>query len=309
MASKVLFLGFVVSAEGLQVDESKIEVIRKWPTPTTTTEARSFHGLASFYRRFIPHFSSVTAPITDCMKREHFTWTLEAEQAFQEIKRRLTTPPILALPDFTQPFELHADASKVGIGAVLSQQGKPIAYFSEKLSGAQARYSAYDAEFYAVVQAIKHWRHYLVHTEFVLYTDHEALKHLQSQDKVSARHASWIAYLQSFTFVVKHTSGVTNKVADALSRRRNVLTHMRVKVPWVSSFSELLQEDPFFASILDKINTGEKTEFILHEGFLFKGNCLCIPECSWRLKIIQELHGEGHVGRDRTTQLVQSSYF
>jgi hypothetical protein len=84
---------------------------------------------------------------------------------------------------------------------------------------------------------------------------------------------------------------------------------MIVKVPWVSSFSKLLQADPFFASILDKINTGEKTEFVLHEGFLFKGNCLCIPKCSWCLQIIQELHGEGHVGRDRTTQLVQSSYF
>ena len=91
----------------------------------------------------------------------------------------MTTAPILVLPDFQLLFELHTDASKVGIGGVLSQQGRPIAYFSEKLSGAKMRYSTYDVEFYAVVQAVKHWRHCLFQTEFVLYTDHEALKHLQ----------------------------------------------------------------------------------------------------------------------------------
>ncbi|PKI42324.1 hypothetical protein CRG98_037295 [Punica granatum] len=92
------------------------------------------------------------------------------------------------------------------------------------------RYNTYDVEFYAVVQAIKHWRHYLFHKEFILYTDHEALKHLQSQDKVSARHASWVAYLERFTFVVKHKSGVTNRVAYALSRRRSILNKMTVEV-------------------------------------------------------------------------------
>ena len=138
------------------------------------------------------------------MKMEKFRWTEAAEQAFQEIKGRLTITHILILPDFQQPFELHADASKVGIGAVLSQHNKPIAYFSEKLTGSRLRYSTYDVEFYAIVQAIKQWRHYLFHAEFILCTDHEALKHLHSQDKISAQHASWVAYLEQFTFVVKH---------------------------------------------------------------------------------------------------------
>ncbi|PKI76932.1 hypothetical protein CRG98_002719, partial [Punica granatum] len=119
--------------------------------------------------------------------------------------------------------------SKVGIGAVLSQNSRPIAFFNEKLTGAKVRYSTYDVEFYAVVQAVKHWRHYLFYKEFISYTIHEALKHLHNQDKVLARHASWVAYLEHFTFVVKHKSRVTNHVADALSRRRSILSRMTVE--------------------------------------------------------------------------------
>nr|KAJ0218923.1 hypothetical protein LSAT_V11C300143610 [Lactuca sativa] len=299
MVPKVLFLGYVVSGEGIQVDESKVAAVRQWPSPTTITEVRSFHGLASFYRRFIPNFSSIMAPVTDCMKGKTFTWTEAAESAFQLVKEKLTTSPILVLPDFSQVFELHTDASKVGIGAVLSQGGRPVAYFSEKLTGPKLRYSTYDVEFYAVVQAVKHWRHYLFHKEFVLFTDHDSLRHIRSQDKVSHKHGRWMSFLEKFTFVVKHKFGMSNRVADALSRRSNLLVSMRVGVPGMD----------VLMGQLTGIQSGQMSDFLLHEGFLFKGNQLCIPDSSLRLQIIRELHGEGHVGRDRTLQLVQSSYF
>ncbi|KAL5737954.1 hypothetical protein ACOSP7_030715 [Xanthoceras sorbifolium] len=309
MASEVLFLGYKISGQGLQVDDTKIEAVKRWPQPTSVTEVRSFHGLAAFYRRFIPHFSSIMAPITDCMKEKKFQWPKDAEDAFQLIKVRLTTAPILILPDFSQPFELHSDASKVGIGAVLSQACKPVAYFSEKLTGARARYSTYDIEFYAVVQAVKHWRHYLFHREFVLYTDHEALKQLHSQDKISARHASWSAYLQQFTFVLKHKASTSNRVADALSRRSNLLSTMTVHVPGFETFKDLLQLDPYFAAIMLNLNAIENRDFLVVDGFLFHGNQLCVPDSSLRFQIIKELYGQGHVGRDRTLQLVKSNYF
>lgn len=181
--SEVLFLGYVVSSKGLSVDTSKIEAVRSWPVPTTVSEVRSFHGLASFYRRFVSHFSTIMAPITSCMKEGTFHWSPEAAAAFELIKEKLTTAPILVLPDFETTFELHCDASKLGIGAVLSQKGRPNAYYSEKLAGARGRYSTYDVEFYAIVQAIKHWRHYLVHREFILFTDHDALRHLKARRK------------------------------------------------------------------------------------------------------------------------------
>lgn len=158
-------------------------------------EVRSFHGLVSFYRRFIANFSTIMAPITDCMKAGKFSWSEAATKAFDLIKQKLTTAPVLVLPDFSQPFELHCDASKVGIGAVLSQHGHPVAFFSEKLGGSRLNYSTYDVEFYAVVQALKHWQPYLSNREFIIYSDHEALKHLNSQDKLSSRHVNWAAYL------------------------------------------------------------------------------------------------------------------
>lgn len=249
------------------------------------------------------------APITDCIGRKPFVWTAAAEEAFSTIKQRLTSAPVLLLPNFDHPFELACDASKVGIGAVLSQDAKPVAFFSEKLSGPTGRYSTYDVEFYAIVRAVRHWRHYLFHREFVLYSDHETLRHLATQDNLSARHASWTAYLQQFTFVLKHRSGTSNRVADALSRRNLVLSELRVTVPGVELIGELYASDPYFGPILSRVMCGELFGFVRIDGLLLKGTRLCVPDCSLRLKLISELHEAGHVGRDRSIELVQRSYF
>ncbi|XP_050124623.1 uncharacterized protein LOC126601899 [Malus sylvestris] len=195
------------------------------------------------------------APITVCMKIGKFKWTEEATVAFHNIKEKLISAPILILPNFRKPFELHYDASKVGIGTVLSQEGRPVAFYCEKLSGSKMNYSTYDVEFYVVVQALKHWR-------------------------------------------------AMNRVADALSRRTDFLTTMRNQVLGFDSLQESLSVDPYFGPILRDVAFGLRSDFLMHAGFLFKGNQLCIPESSLRLKIVSELHNEGHMGRDRTFHLV-----
>lgn len=149
----VVFLGFVVSSQGVQVDQEKVKAIQEWPTPKNVSEVRSFHGLASFYRRFVRDFSTLAAPLNEVIKRHvGFKWGEKQEQAFSILKEKLTHAPILALPNFAKSFEIECDASNVGIGAVLMQEGHPIAYFSEKLNGVVLNYPTYDKELYALVR-------------------------------------------------------------------------------------------------------------------------------------------------------------
>ena len=170
MQPYVLFLGFIASEHGISVDPEKVRVIREWPEPQSITETCSFHGLASFYRRFIRGFSTIMDPITECLQNKEFQWSNAASQAFREIKVRMTEAPVLRYPDFTKVFEVACDG--VGVGGVLSQEGHPIAFFSEKLNDAKRRYSTYEKEFYAIVQSLRFWRFYLLPTEFVLFSDH-----------------------------------------------------------------------------------------------------------------------------------------
>lgn len=249
------------------------------------------------------------APITECLKGKTFQWTEEAEASFQVVKQKMTEAPILALPDFEKIFEVNCDASGVGVGGVLSQEGCSVAFFSEKLSGSRKNYSTYDLEFYSIVQSLKHWRNYLVQKEFILITDHEALKYINGQQKLSRRHARWVSYIQEFTFSLRHQSGSLNRVADALSRRIILLTTMRANVVGFDTFNELYAEDPSFEKIYVEVTTGERNDYVLLNGYIFCGLQLCVSDCSLREQILRELHGEGHFGRDKTLALISSDYY
>ncbi|KAM1121147.1 hypothetical protein ACFX19_002908 [Malus domestica] len=163
------------------MDEEKIIAIKDWPTPNSLQDVKSFHGLPSFYRRFIRNFSYILTRLTNCTKKGEFKWSKEVTKSFQLVKEKLSNTPILSLPDFEKVFKVDCDASHVGIGGVLSQEGHPVAFFSQQLNEAKKNYSTYDLEFYSIVQSLRHWRPYLIQMEFSLNYDHEALKHINNQ--------------------------------------------------------------------------------------------------------------------------------
>jgi hypothetical protein len=177
--------------------------------------------LENFYRKFIPNFSGISTPMMDTMKKRHksFHWTEEAEKSFNLPKKKITEQPILILLDFSKTFQVRCDANGFAIGVVLSQDDRPIAYFSEKLNEVKIKYSTYDKEFYGVIQALKKWRHYLVPKEFVLYSDNHALQFVTQKEKLNQKYAKWVEFMQNFSFVIKHISETANKVVDALSRK------------------------------------------------------------------------------------------
>ncbi|XP_074302894.1 uncharacterized protein LOC141637229 [Silene latifolia] len=226
MVPSVVFLRYIVGKDGVSIEPTKVEAIQTWPVPKSTTEVRSFHGLQSFYWRFIQGFSSIMAPITELTKKGVFVWTTSAQKAFEEAKGKLCSGPILAHPNFDKLFEVEYDASGVRIGVVLLQEKRPISYFSEMLGGARLNHSTYDKEFYAIVRALDHWSHYLQPKPFVLHSDHEALKHIHGQQKLNPRHAKWAEFLQSFTFSSKYKTGSSNVIADAFSRRHFLLVEL-----------------------------------------------------------------------------------
>lgn len=169
----VHFVGFVVSNQGLMVDPAKIETISHWPEPQLVIEIRSFLGLFAFYRWFIKGFSTIAAPMTDYISKDEFNWATAASRAFLALKEILSSAPILRLLDFSTVFKVACDTSSMGIGSTLSQEAHLVAYFRKKLNDVMQQYSTYDKEFYAIVQPLKQRRHYLLHKELILYSNHK----------------------------------------------------------------------------------------------------------------------------------------
>jgi hypothetical protein len=216
----VKFLGHTISSKGISVDPTKVQEVMNWKPPTSVHQIRSFLGLAGYYHRFIPDFSKIAKPMTELLKKEvKFHWVDKCEEAFHTLRKLLTTALVLAQPDCSKPFDVYCDASGTGLGCVLMQNNRVIAYASRALRNLEQNYPTHDLELAAVIHALKIWRHHRMGAKCNIYTNHKSLKYIFTQADLNMRQRCWLELIKDYDLEVYYHPGKANVVADALSRK------------------------------------------------------------------------------------------
>jgi hypothetical protein len=319
----VKFLGHTISRDGISVDPSKVQEVMDWKPPTSVHQIRSFLGLAGYYHRFTPDFSRIAKPMTELLKKGvKFSWDQKCEDAFHTLRDHLTTAPVLAQPDVSKPFDIYCDASGTGLGCVLMQDNRVIAYASRALRVYEHNYPTHDLELVAVIHALKIWRHHLMGTKCHIYTDHKSLKYIFTQADLNMRQRRWLELIKDYDLEVHYHPGKANVVADALSCRAHCsclsieafnetlcwemiklnleiipqgdLNHLLVKATLRDSIVLAQQCNKGVRIIKQKITQGEgkyKCFRVDPEGVLWFNECIVVPkDHKLRKQILDEAH-------------------
>ncbi|XP_052728408.1 transposon Tf2-1 polyprotein isoform X1 [Vigna angularis] len=305
------------------MDAEKVSAVKEWERPKTLKGLRGFLGLMGYYRKFVKDYGKIAKPLTELLKKGGFVWNDKAEEAWENLKEAMTTAPVLSLPDFRQPFHIECDASGRGVGAVLMQNKKPIAYFSKALSERTLSKSIYEKELMALVMAIQHWRPYLLGQRFVVHTDQKSLRHLLEQRITTQNQQNWIAKLMGYDFEIVYKAGTLNQVADALSRKKEEEGteegELRVVArPYWQDFEEVTREvaaDPILQKVVEEIKADPNTHpaySLENERLHYKGRLVLSAKSSWIATLIAEFHvtqAGGHSGVYRTYRRIAQSLF
>jgi hypothetical protein len=229
--SELVYLGHVIGANGVATDPKNIAAVQRWTTPCNAKEVRGFLGLAGYYRKFVRNFGQISRPLTELLRKDQkFLWTERTELAFRQLQHALVTAPVLAIPDFSKPFVVETDASDGGVGAILSQEGHPIAYLSRALGPKNQGLSTYEKEFLAILLAVDHWRPYLQVNEFTILSDHRSLACLDEQRLHTPWQRKALTKLLGLRYKIVYKPGRENGAADSLSRQAGVLELAAISV-------------------------------------------------------------------------------
>ncbi|KAL8137446.1 LOW QUALITY PROTEIN: hypothetical protein V2J09_003447 [Rumex salicifolius] len=305
------YLGHIISGSGVSTDPSKVSAMRDWPTPVSFRALRGFLGLTGYYRRFVPNYGSIARPLTEVLKADKFLWTDAANQSFLSLKHLMSSTLVLRLPDFSLPFVLETDACNVGIGAVLMQQGHPIAYISQALHGSNLLLATYEKELLAILLAVDKWRHYLEGAHFYIRTDHQPLRHLLDQRLTTHLQKKAVRKLLGLSYSISYKQGIENRVADALSRRDEpesaAANAISVVTPqWMSEIQSSYEGDSFALQTLAAASVSPTGGFSLLQGLLrFKGRLFIGSSTTLRQRLLEALHASplgGHSGVHGTYQ-------
>jgi hypothetical protein len=218
-ASEVEYLGHLVGKDGVRVDPKNIEAMQDWPHPKTLKRLCGFMGLTGYYCKFVKNYGKIVAPLANFLKKNSFTWTPGIAQDFQTLKTTMRTTPVMDLPDFTKTFVLECDASRKGIGVVLMQEGRPLAFTSKQLFERNLGKPIYEKEMLVILHVVDLWRPYLLGQRFQIKTDHQSLKYFLEQCISSQEKQKWVTKLFGYDYEIIYKKGKDNVVADALSQK------------------------------------------------------------------------------------------
>ncbi|GAU31857.1 hypothetical protein TSUD_114680 [Trifolium subterraneum] len=311
--TEVDYLGHTISHEGVHMDKDKLKAVLDWPIPQNLKQLRGFLGLSDYYRRFIRNYASIVAPLTALLKKDVFEWSLIATDAFLALQNAITVAPVLALPDFSKPFILETDASGTGIGAILSQDKHPIAYFSKKLNTSMQHKSAYVRELYAVTEAMAKFRHYILGHKFIIRTDQQSLKALTDQTIQTPEQQKWLHKFLGFDFTIEYKPGKDNVAADALSRSFFMATSSPVN-SLLSTITDVVNYDPSLAQVKLQCLQGTCAESLyqVRQDILYWKNKIVVPQIPHIIQsILQEFHSSllgAHAGIARTKARIASQF-
>ncbi|CAO2169811.1 unnamed protein product [Urochloa humidicola] len=304
---EISYLGYVISEKGVGTDPTKVSAIAQWPTPTSAKELRSFLGLAGYYRKFVKGFGLISRPLTDLLKKHSlFIWTSVHDKSFAALKHTLCHAPVLALPDFSKTFAIETDASGTGVGAVLLQDGHPLAYISKALGPKSQGLSTYEKEYLAILLAVQQWRAYLQHNEFIIFTDQKSLTQLTEQ----RLHTHWqqkvFSKMLGLQYRVVYKQGIDNRVADALSRKSthelSCASLSAVSPQWMQEVADGYSLDEFSQTLLTKLTIDKDAvpHFSLVNGLIrYKGRLWIGANPQLQRKLLSASHESaigGHSG-------------
>ena len=292
---EVSFLGHIISIEGIRVDPAKIEAIVNWKPPRNVTEVKSFFSLVGYYRQFVKGFSVIASSLTKLLlKWVKFEWDDKCQSSFEQLNKILVEAPVLTQLTSGREYALYSDASKIGLGCVLMQDGKVMAYSSRQMKPHEKNYPTHDMKLAAVVLALKIWRHYLYGEKCRIITDHKSLKYLLIQKELNLRQCQWLELFKDYDFIIDYHPGKANVVADALSRKTisglslkhrawkfasdgALVAQLRVMTDLKHRMIDAQHDDIKLKEIVQLVKNGDKTDYCINDyGGLYYKSKLCV---------------------------------
>ena len=295
------YLGHIITPQGVNVDDKKITAMLAWPQPTNISELCGFLGLTSYYRKFVQNYGIIARPLTNLLRKGKFRWHDEAETAFSALKQAMTTTPTLVMPNFNNSFTIETDASEEGIGVVLTQQGKLIAYMSRAPRVAKKSWSSYARKMLAIVEAIHLWHPYILGRKFFIETDQHSLKYLLDQRVATQEQQKSVAKLLGYDYEIIYHSGRENSTADALSRRLNSPTlhhlHLAIVTLW-DEIKEAYNGNKYIQSVERVAKAQPNGSYSQRQGLWLFKHIVIIPTCELlRTKLLYEAHNTKNMAK------------